>query len=193
MRLFSFYGLFFFLYQSFLALFLLLSPTTNPVAWAAAGAAVSSAPPLITRQELTARQAGIVVRYLVSEGQLVKKGTVLVELDNRAIRAAIREAQAAKEVAQANEDLAQDAVNRLRELKKSDAATEQQLVEGQIKLAQARAGRKQAEAVRTRLEVQLEDTLLKAEIPGIVRGLPTILGLAVQAGQSLGRIEVTNK
>lgn len=59
-------------------------------------------------------------------------------------------------------------------------------------MSQARALKRQAEAAAERVKVQLEDTTLRAEVAGRVQGLPTILGMVVQVGQSLGSIEVLN-
>lgn len=105
------------------------------------------------------------------------------------LKAGIKEASGAVDAAKGNVDLAEDAHARLSKLKGSEAVTEQQIAEAAIRLAQARAVHRQAQGALERLKVQLEDTVLRAEIAGTVRGLPTILGMAVQPGQSLGRIE----
>lgn len=146
----------------------------------------------VTRQELTARSTGIVHRYHVANGDLVKKGDALIEFDSRLLRAGFKEAQAALDAAKSNEELAADGLLRLEKLQGSEAVTPQQLVESKIRVSQARALRRQAEAAAERVKVQLEDTLLRAEVTGKVQGLPTILGMVVQVGQSLGSIEVTS-
>lgn len=146
-------------------------------------------PVCITRQELTARGPGIVVKFYLSSGQRVKKGDPIVELDSRLLRAGLKEAQGATDAARANEDLGQDAFERLEKLKNSEAVTEQQVAEARIRLIQAKAVRRQAEGAMERVKVQLEDTLIRADIAGIVQGLPSTLGMPVQVGQSLGRIE----
>ena len=143
----------------------------------------------IQRQELTARAAGIVQRYVAAEGQTVKKGDVIVEFDDRQIKAALREADAAVEAAKAHVALAEDAVSRIKKLKSGETVSQQNAVEARLKSAQAVALLRQAEAALERVRVQFDDTRIKAEIDGTVRGLPTVLGLGVQTGQSLGRIE----
>lgn len=148
-----------------------------------------SKPICISRQELTARGMGIVQKYHVSDGDLVKKGDVIVEFDSRLLRAGVKEAQGATDAAKANVDLALDALTRIEKLKGSEAVTDQQLAETRIRLAQARAVNRQAEGALERVKAQLEDAIVRAEISGIVRGLPTILGAFVQVGQSLGRVE----
>lgn len=148
-------------------------------------------PPCIKRQELTARQPGVVQSYLVSDGQSVKKGDVLIELDSRLQRAGVKESEGAVEAAAANVALAKDAVKRLEKLKGTDAIADNQLIESQIRLMQASALLKQATGAHERAKIQLEDTRIRASLSGIVRGIPSVLGLAVQAGQSLGRIDTT--
>lgn len=154
------------------------------------GAALAKQP-CVTRQELTARSTGIVQRYHASNGDQVRKGAAIIEFDSRLLRAGYKEAQAAVDAAKGNEDLAADALGRLEKLQASEAVSAQQIAEAKIRVSQARALRRQAEAAAERVKVQLEDTTLRAEVNGRVQGLPTILGMVVQVGQSLGSIEVT--
>jgi len=143
----------------------------------------------LLRQELTARAAGIVQNYLVKNGQTVEKSTVIIEFDDRQLKAAKLEAEAAAEAAKANVALAADALNRLKKLRSGESVSHQNVVEANLKHAQALALQKQAEAVLERVKVQLDDTKISATIPGKVLGLPSVIGLAVQPGQSLGHIE----
>lgn len=144
----------------------------------------------VTRQELTARSIGIVQRYHVSNGDMVRKGDAIVEFDSRLLRAGYREAQAAVDAAKGNEELASDALTRLEKLQNGEAISAQQVAEAKIRVSQARALKRQAEAAAERVKVQLEDAILRADVAGRVQGLPTILGMVVQVGQSLGSIEV---
>lgn len=148
--------------------------------------------PCITRQELTARSTGIVQRYHVSNGDIVRKGDVVIDFDSRLLRAGYKEAQAAVDAARGNEELAVDALNRLEKLQGTEAVTAQQIAESRIRVGQARALKRQAEAAAERVKVQIEDASLRAAVSGRVQGLPTILGMVVQVGQSLGSIEVAN-
>lgn len=147
--------------------------------------------PCVTRQELTAHSTGIVKRYHASNGDVVKKGAPIIEFDSRLLKAGYKEARAAVDAATGNEELASDALSRLEKLAGSEAVSEQQVAEARIRLSQARALKRQAEAAAERVKVQLEDTLIRAEVAGRVQGLPTILGMVVQVGQSLGSIEAT--
>lgn len=162
----------------------------TPAAWAAPSSPQAKVV-CITRQELSARAPGLVSKFHVPDGARVRKGDPIVEFDARLLRAGLREAQGAVDAARANVDLADDAAARLAKLKGSDSVTEQQIFEARVRSAQAKAVWRQAQGATDRLRVQLDDTVLKAEIDGVVRGLPTILGLAVQPGQSLGRVEAS--
>ena len=146
-----------------------------------------------TRQEITAKTMGVLQKVYVRNGDVVKKGDLLLELDSRLARTALKEAQAGMEIAQANLQLAEDGVKRLEKIQGSESFAEQQYVEAKLKLAQARAAKLQAEAATERMRAQLDDSLLRAELPGTVRGLPTILNMFVQTGQSLGRVELNEK
>jgi membrane fusion protein, multidrug efflux system len=148
--------------------------------------------PCVTRQELTAHSTGIVKRYHASNGDVVKRGAPIIEFDSRLLKAGYKEARAAVDAATGNEELATDALSRLEKLAGSEAVSEQQVAEARIRLSQARALKRQAEAAAERVKVQLEDTLIRAEVAGRVQGLPTILGMVVQVGQSLGSVEANS-
>jgi len=141
------------------------------------------------RQELAARAPGFLERVLVADGQDVKKGDVLVELDARLLKTAVRESKAGVAAAKANLDLAQDALSRLKQLAAKDTIAPQELFQAEIRVAQAKAGHDQAKAVYDRTAIQLDDTVLRAAFDGRVQGLPQVKGLYVQAGQTLGRVE----
>ncbi len=144
----------------------------------------------INRQELTAKSPGIVTKYLLTNGAKVRPGQTILEMDSRMLRAGVKEGQGALDAARANVELANDSVNRLQKVGAGEAITEQQLVESKIRLSQAKAMLKQAEGANERLMVQLEDTVIKAQLAGTLYGVPSIIGFPVQAGQSLGYIQV---
>jgi HlyD family secretion protein len=56
----------------------------------------------ITKVEIKSKASGIVKRLLVDEGDRIKTGQVLAELDKEEIQARVREARAAREAAEAN-------------------------------------------------------------------------------------------
>lgn len=158
---------------------------------ATAVTAPAKAAPCYARQDLTARSQGFVEAVLVKDGALVKKGDVLVQLDARLLAAGRKEAAAGVQAAKAQLRLAVDGHKRLKQMAASDTVTEQELVQAEVRVEQARAQLAQAQAVLERVSTQLADTEIRAEVDGKVLGLPNVKGLFVQAGQSLGRIEAT--
>ena len=140
-------------------------------------------------QELTVKGQGSIDVYKVKEGDCVKPGDIILELDHRLLKAGLKEAKAGVDAAQSQLNLAEDGYKRLQKIKNSDGVSEQQLVESSIKVSQARASLNQAKASKERVSIQLSDAVIKAKIKGTVIGLPTVLGLYVQPGTSLGRIE----
>ncbi len=143
------------------------------------------------RQELTSRTSGILASVEKSENSPVSPGDVILTLDDRILVVGLKEAEAALLMARSQENLAKDAFDRVASLKGGDSVSKQQVVESNLRLAQARAGVAQAMAVVERLKIQIADTKIKAEIAGVVRGLPRVKGLFVQFGQFLGYVETT--
>lgn len=140
-----------------------------------------------TRQDLSARSAGFIDKVHVNDGQVVRAGDLLAEMDHRLLATAVKEAEAAVAAAKAQLALAQDGQQRLKKI--ADSASEQEVVAAEIRVQQAKAQLNQAQAVLERNKIQLGDTYIKAEIDGRVSGLPRVKGLFVQAGHSLGRVE----
>lgn len=104
----------------------------------------------------------------VEEGDFVKKGQLLAEMDTRAIRLQLEQAEAALAVAEANQNDAQKNIERMERLRKEDAASEQQY--DQIKLAfeAAEAQLKQAKAAVNLARYNLDVSLMKAPFRGVV-------------------------
>jgi RND family efflux transporter MFP subunit len=159
------------------------------VAASAAAPARAEARECYTRQDLSARANGFVAHVIATDGQAVKAGDTLAELDNRLHRAALREAKAGLAAAKATAALAEDGLKRLKQMAATDTVAPQELFAAETKLEQARAQQEAAQATLERAKIQLDDTFIKAEIDGTVSGLPHVKNLFVQAGQSLGRVE----
>lgn len=155
------------------------------------GSFKSQAATCFIRQELTSRATGILTAINIAENTQVSVGDTIISLDDRLLVVGLKEAEAALMMTRSQEKLAKDAFDRVASLKGGDSVSKQQIVESQLKLSQARAGVAQAEAVVERLKIQISDTKIRAEIAGIVRGLPLVKGLFVQFGQSLGYIEAS--
>ena len=174
---------------AFFALLSVLSLLLAPASLAAARGASphKASDQCYTRQDLSARAPGFLAKVYVKDGDLVKAGDILAEMDHRLLSAAVKEAEAGVAAAKAQLSLAEDAHNRLEKMAGSVSA--QELFGAKVKVEQARAQLAQAQAVRVKAGIQLSDAFIKAKVDGRVSGLPRVKDLFVQAGRPLGHIE----
>jgi RND family efflux transporter MFP subunit len=114
------------------------------------------------------RVPGRIESYEFQEGDFVRKGAVLVRLDDRDYQAALRKAEARLELAKANLNLKRKRVKRVQELHESGLiATEAlDIAENELAVAQATVHEAEAEVVSAR--VNLDYTRLTAPTDGIV-------------------------
>jgi multidrug efflux pump subunit AcrA (membrane-fusion protein) len=162
---------------------------------------------------LAAKLMGSLERIAVREGDEVKKGDILVTLDQRQARAGLRQAQAsfaeaeqelsaaisARDAARANAELAAVTYERYLALKGEDSVSAQEFDEVEARYRQARAAGTQAEAMvaaatarsrqakagLTAAKVTLRDTLIEAPHNGIITAIPVDEGDLATPGQTL--------
>ena len=115
-----------------------------------------------------ARVPGRVARYLVEEGDRVRKGQALVELDDREYRAAADRARARLASAKARAELARAQLERGRELRARDSLSKQELDVRTNELALSQAAIAEADAALREAELELEHTVLRAPTDAIV-------------------------
>ena len=111
---------------------------------------------------------GKIARIYVEEGDRVKKGQVLAELDTRAIQLQVEQAEAQLAVTEANYNDAKNNLERWERLRKENAVSEQQYE--QIKLAHeaAESQRQQARAVVNLAKYNLDVSIMEAPFDGII-------------------------
>lgn len=114
------------------------------------------------------RVPGRIDAYEAQEGDFVRKGAVLVRLDDRDYQAALRKAKANLELAQANLLLKRKQVVRMQELHERGLIATQNLDVAENELAVAQATVHQAEAEVASAYVNLDYTKLTAPTDGIV-------------------------
>jgi RND family efflux transporter MFP subunit len=114
------------------------------------------------------RVAGRIDRYFVEEGQSVKKGDSLVQLDDRDYRAIVTATQAKITSARANLALADADLARGRALHAQGVISQQEYDVLENKTAVARAAISQLEAELTQAKVNLDYTTLRAPADGVV-------------------------
>ncbi len=98
------------------------------------------------RLKVASRITGFIEKITVDEGDIVKPGDTLVEIDNAQIEAAIKGADAAVLAAKADLLDAKDDVKRIKKLVKSKTMAEDDLRNAQVRRAQAKATLATAEA-----------------------------------------------
>jgi HlyD family secretion protein len=114
------------------------------------------------------RVAGRIERYLVEEGQHVRAGEALIQLDDRDSQASVKRTDAALRVAQANLGLAEAELRRGFSLDSSRVISEQELDVLRNKAAVGRATVSQLEAELEQARVSLDYTTLRAPRDGVV-------------------------
>jgi RND family efflux transporter MFP subunit len=111
---------------------------------------------------------GKIAKIHVEEGDVVQKGQLLAELDTRAVRLQLEQAQAALAVAEASYNDARKNMDRMERLKKEDAASDQQYEKVKLGYESAEAQLKQAQAALNLARYNLNVSLMKAPFSGVV-------------------------
>jgi HlyD family secretion protein len=120
------------------------------------------------RIELSPRFVGIVRWIGVKKGDPVRKGQVVVLLDDSEQRARLAEAEGRLARAQASQTIAKTRFNRLKTLREQRVESEQQLDDSLAELNAAEAGVKEAKGFVELARWQLEWTVIRSPIDGVV-------------------------
>ena len=113
---------------------------------------------------------GKVARIYVEEGDRVRKGQVLAELDTRMAKLQLEQAEAGLAVAEANFKSASRDWERMQELRERGTISSQQYEKAQMAYEMAKAQLQQARAALNMAKHQLEVSVMKAPFGGIVTG-----------------------
>jgi HlyD family secretion protein len=120
------------------------------------------------RIELSPRFVGIVRWIGAKKGDPVKKGQVVVLLDDSEQRARLTEAEGRLARAQAALQIARTRFNRLKTLREQRVESEQQLDDAQAELTSADAGLREAQGLLDLARWQLAWTVIRSPIDGVV-------------------------
>lgn len=156
-----------------------------------------------TTSTLAANAVGTVVRVLVAEGDRVRKGDVVVEIDAREQRAQMNRASAGRvqseraiDAASANAQLAETTYRRYLSLRERGSASQQEYDEAKAKNAAAQAElarlvatRDEARAAATQAQAVLDYSSIRAPIDGIVSARFVDPGAQAAPGVPLVAIE----
>lgn len=139
---------------------------------------------------IRSRVDGQIVKINFSEGQIVRKGDILAEIDPRPYRAALEQAQAKKQQDEANITNASRDLERYKSLAKSDYATRQQLDTQTSQVAQLTAQIAADQAAVDNAQTQLDYATIRAPLTGRVGFRLTDEGNIVNASSTTGIVEI---
>ncbi len=131
---------------------------------------------------ITAKQTGNVAIVAFEEGQLVKAGQSLIELETRERRAEVDQAKNELEQARAQRDDGRQKLDRSRQLKATGAVTQARMDELDMTLRGAEARVRGAEARIRMLDARLDDVRITAPFDGRVGMRQVSIGALVQPG-----------
>jgi membrane fusion protein, multidrug efflux system len=140
------------------------------------------------RADLRAEVAGIVLQVARDNGEAVKRGELLVRLDDTAIRESLQSAQAGERAAAQAFEQAQRQVERLKTLQAQGMTSAQALDD-----AEGRRNAAQSELVAARARVvsaqqQLRRTEVRAPFDGVVSERKASVGDTAQVGKELVKV-----
>lgn len=133
--------------------------------------------------EVRPQVTGIIEKRLFTEGQMVKRGQTLYQIDARLYRAAYAQAQADLKGAQATATAAKEKATRFESLSAEGLATALELTEVNALAGQAAARVEQARAAVETARIQLAFTQVAAPIEGRIGRSMVTTGALVTAGQ----------
>jgi RND family efflux transporter MFP subunit len=121
-----------------------------------------------TKVNITPDVGGKIAKIYVQEGDRVKEGELLAELDTKAIRLQLEAAKAGLAVAEANYNDAQKNRERMERLKQENAVSDQQYEKVRLAYEAAEAQLQQARSALNLAQHSLDVSLMKAPFGGIV-------------------------
>ncbi len=142
-----------------------------------------------TAAAVSAKIAGRIEQVMVQEGQHVKAGDPLVQLESIELANSVRTAQDAVTKARINYDLATTDYNRYQTLYNQGALSQQQLDTAVAKLRTAQAELSSALANQNNAEQQYGYGLITAPVDGVVANNTATVGQVVSPGATLMIVE----
>jgi RND family efflux transporter MFP subunit len=135
-------------------------------------------------QEVRSRVRGHIKKVNFTNGQIVKKGDLLFEIDPRPFEVALEAAKAQVKAAEAQVQLATTEVARIRPLVRTGAASAQELDVWLAKKDVAAADKGKAEAGVDQANLELEYSRITADVSGRIGAAQLTEGNLVNAGGS---------
>jgi RND family efflux transporter MFP subunit len=139
------------------------------------------------------RVAGKISARKVDVGSIVKRGTLLMQLDPQDLRLGQAQAQASLRAAQTNADLARAELKRYQDLRSQNFVSQAVLDQ---KIAASHSSQANVEAARAQLREQANQTgyaSLESDTDGVVTGIDAEVGQVVSAGAPVVRVARTDE
>ncbi|NLO79754.1 MAG: efflux RND transporter periplasmic adaptor subunit [Xanthomonadaceae bacterium] len=134
---------------------------------------------------------GILTEVLFEEGQQVAKGDLLARIDDRAIQAALKQAQAELARVEAELEAARLDLERYAQLVRQNAVSRQEYDRQKALVAQLEAMRAASEATVAAIEVELSYTRIVSPVSGRIGFRRVDAGNYVRASDSEGLFSIT--
>lgn len=139
----------------------------------------------VIKAELNAEVSGIVTQVLKDNGDVVKAGELLVQLDQTTYRDKLMSAQEAERSAAVTSDQASKQLRRMQSLNKQGLVTAELLESAEIKANQSQSELASAKARLVEARQQLDRTAVRAPFDGVVSMRKTSAGDTAQIGKAL--------
>lgn len=140
------------------------------------------------RADLRAEISAVVLQVYKDNGDKVKKGDLLVRLDDTSIRDQLNSAEEARRAAEQAFDQAQRQLDRLQTLSSSGAVSQQSLEDAEIRRNNAQSDLVAARARVVQARQQLERTEVRAPFDGVVSGREVSNGDTAQVSKALLKV-----
>ncbi len=140
------------------------------------------------RADLRAEVSAIVLHVLKENGEAVKKGDLLVRLDDTSIRDLMTSAEEAARASAQSFDQAERQLQRLKTLRASGMTSTQQLEDAEIRRNNAQSDLVAAKARSVQARQQLQRTEVRAPFDGIVSERKVSAGDTAQIGKELVKV-----
>jgi len=122
----------------------------------------------IDRIELKSKASGAVAELPIEVGDRVERGALIAKLDQVEERAAVAQAAADLDIAQAELELAEKNFARRQQLFSSDVISKEAQDQTELDLAVARSKLVQASTALERAQERLDDTVITAPVAGVI-------------------------
>jgi len=143
--------------------------------------------------QLSSRAAGVIEELPVAEGQTIKKGDLLVQLNADIERAEVTQAEAVLEAAEAEFERMQREFERAKALRRDSIGSERDFENAESQVIRAAAQKKQATAALDVARARLRERGLYAPIDGLMFKRTKEVGEAVERLETVVRVVDASK